>query len=301
MTIGIKLYTEPFIAPKTKRNYLITSRCIYSYYGNTFINQIDDKSYQSFINDYAATRAKETVSKVNDHCKTCFKRAVKSGIILSNPAEDVIVGGFVSSKKDKTKALNEKESKLLTNTIIQLLNPRYVSPYIILISIKTGLRYSEVIGLTWDCLNFNKNTITINKTWDAVTRSFQPTKNESSNRTITVDKITLSYMKQLHDRQIKKGFNFNNLVFSKDGKQPPSNNSVNTSLERLIKRAGINTKITHHGLRHTHASSLLFNNINIKYISKRLGHANVSITLNIYSHIIEEMEKKKLMLLINFS
>lgn len=211
------------------------------------------------------------------------------------------MGGFVSSKKDKTKALNEKESKLLTNTIIQLLNPRYVSPYIILISIKTGLRYSEVIGLTWDCLNFNKNTITINKTWDAVvTRSFQPTKNESSNRTITVDKITLSYMKQLHDRQIEKGFNFNNLVFSKDGKQPPSNNSVNTSLERLIKRAGINTKITHHGLRHTHASSLLFNNINIKYISKRLGHANVSITLNIYSHIIEEMEKKKLMLLINF-
>lgn len=67
--------------------------------------------------------------------------------------------------------------------------------------------------------------------------------------------------------------------------------SVNKSLKHALKRAGIAKRITHQGLRHSHVSLLLFKGINIKYISRRVGHSDVSTTLNKYSHIIDEMEQ----------
>nr|WP_232217871.1 site-specific integrase [Brochothrix campestris] len=78
------------------------------------------------------------------------------------------------------------------------LNPRYPSRYMILFGIATGCRFSEVVGLTWDCVDFKQQTIKINKTFDYQrTLDFLPTKNDGSMRTISVDPFTLSFLKEL--------------------------------------------------------------------------------------------------------
>ncbi|EKP3986685.1 tyrosine-type recombinase/integrase, partial [Listeria monocytogenes] len=71
------------------------------------------------------------------------------------------------------------------------------------------------------------------------------------------------------------------------------NNAINKSLKRYCKKLGFNKDISIHGLRHTHATLLLYNDCNIKYLSKRLGHNTIVTTLETYSHVIDEMEQKE--------
>ena len=292
------VYKEPFISHKTKKNYLLSIEICERYFKKMTFADITESKYQEFINQYSIDpktkkeRAKETVAKVNIHAKAVFKKALKSGIIHTDPTEDVIVGGYVKAQKEQVNYLSEKDQLKLTAELVKSLKPKEVSPYLLLFSLATGVRFSEAIGLTWDAINSKKGTVTIDKTWDLVeTHDFAPTKNESSNRTITIDDFTLKYLDQLKVRQNELELNYKNLVFSVLGEEPPTNNSVNQSLKRALKRAGINNTITHHGLRHTHISLLLHKGVNIKYISRRAGHKDVSTTLNKYSHIIDEMEQ----------
>lgn len=88
-------------------------------------------------------------------------------------------------------------------------------------------------------------------------------------------------------------FNKNKLVFISTNNVPPSNNAINKSLKRYFIKLGIKNDISVHGLRHTHATLLLYNDCNIKYLYKRLGHNTIVTTLETYSHVIDEMEQKE--------
>ena len=140
--------------------------------------------------------------------------------------------------------------------------------------------------------------VTINKAWDFKDKNdFKATKTFDSKRTITIDEETLKYLKQLKTYQNKIALatglrNEKNLVFVNSKMEIVTNNAVNKTLKRLCRILGI-TEITCHGLRHTHASMLLYRGVNIKYISKRLGHGDVMTTYSIYSHIMDEMEQKE--------
>ena len=162
----------------------------------------------------------------------------------------------------------------------------------------TGCRFSEILGMTWDCVDFKNGAITINKTWDyAHINDFDDTKNVASIRTITIDKETLIILKQLHkfqkELQLKTGSrNRDNLVFINERFELNSNNAVNKSLKKLCEKLKI-TKITTHALRHTHASILLYKNLNIKYVNRRLGHGDIVTTLKTYGHILDELEQRE--------
>lgn len=91
---------------------------------------------------------------------------------------------------------------------------------------------------------------------------------------------------------VKSGLrNTLNLCFVKDRMELVTNNAVNKCLRSICKKLNIK-QITCHSLRHTHASMLLYKGINIKYISRRLGHKNVITTLDTYSHVIDELEQQ---------
>lgn len=130
--------------------------------------------------------------------------------------------------------------------------------------------------MTWDCVDFDNKTITINKTWDAKYKNdFSDTKNYASKRTITIDEDTCNILNKLkHAHNIvaaKTGLrNKKNLCFINSKFELVSNNAVNKTLKSLCKKIGLK-EITCHCLRHTHASMLLFKGVNVKYISRRLG------------------------------
>lgn len=157
--------------------------------------------------------------------------------------------------------------------------------WLILLIAKTGLRFSEALALTKGDFNFSYQTITISKTWNYKTEEggFQETKNASSKRVVQLDWKTNMQFAQLLER-----YDEDKLIFV-SGRI--FNSTVNNRLRRHCEKSEIPI-ISIHGLRHTHASLLLFAGVSIASVARRLGHANMSTTQQTYLHIIQELENQ---------
>lgn len=268
------------------------------YFPGVKLNELTRTMYQKALNDYGETHSTASVKKHHTYMRACLREAIAEGIIHRDPTFGAVVKGKKDPKNEEVKYLDFEEVKKLTKVIMENLQPRYISRYIILFALATGARFSEILGLTWDCVNFEEKTVTINKTWDYhYKQTFDNTKNYASKRTVTIDEHTLSILKDLKLKQtelaLKTGLrNEHNLVFVNSKFELVTNNAVNKTLRMLCKKAKIK-EITCHSLRHTHASMLLYKGVNIKYVSRRLGHKDIVTTLQTYSHIMDEMEQKE--------
>ena len=149
------------------------------------------------------------------------------------------------------------------------------------------MRFAEALALTPNDFNYKNKQIIINKSWNYKFKDygFQPTKNKSSNRKIFIDDSTLKAFKKLIKEKEP-----DQPIFVSQG-QKIFNSTVNSRLATLCKHANIPV-ISIHGLRHTHASLLLFQGVSVLSVSQRLGHANVTTTQETYLHIIQELENK---------
>jgi integrase len=262
------------------------------------IKDLSRDMYQMFINEYSSNHATATIRKRHVDIRSCIRDALEDGVIVKDPTSKVMIKGKIEKKLDELKYLNFDMVKKLVEEVKKDMRPKHISRYIILFAIATGARFSEIMGMTWDCVDFENRSITINKTWDFKdTHNFSDTKTYASKRTITIDNETCRMLKDLKLRQtellLQSGMrNTNNLCFMDSKMELVSNNAVNKTLKKLCKRIGAK-EITCHGLRHTHASVLLYQGVNVKYVSRRLGHTDIVITLQTYSHILDEMEQKE--------
>lgn len=163
----------------------------------------------------------------------------------------------------------------------------------------TGARFSEILALTWKDINFSKQIIQINKSWDyTYTKKFKETKTQSSNREINIDNDLTNLLKKLKKEQTEyfksiNYFSLNNLIFLNKKLKIITDPAINKDLKNIEKRLNISPIITFHGLRHTHVSYLLSRGVDINYISHRLGHSNVAITMRVYTHLLKDYEEKE--------
>ena len=147
------------------------------------------------------------------------------------------------------------------------------------------MRFSEAIALTPKDFDFAHQMLSINKTWDYKgDGGFLPTKNKSSVRKIQIDWQTVIQFSEL----VKK-LPADQPIFVK--KDRIYNSTVNDILARHCKRAKVPV-ISVHGLRHTHASLLLFAGVSIASVARRLGHSSMTTTQKTYLHIIQELENQ---------
>ena len=149
----------------------------------------------------------------------------------------------------------------------------------------TGARKGELASLTWKDFNFKENTLTINKNMINVDGKtiISDTKTTASNRVIFIDNETVDILLKYRKQQ---GFiPLETYIF------PINMYLINNSLRTIYKAYPNLRKITIHGFRHTHATLLYESGVNVKDISERLGHSDVNITLNIYTHLTEVKKK----------
>ncbi|WP_431734155.1 tyrosine-type recombinase/integrase [Lactiplantibacillus plantarum] len=124
-------------------------------------------------------------------------------------------------------------------------------------------------------------------------QKFKRTKTESSIRKISVTDELLNHLKQLRSLQIQKNLdNPDHMVFLNNRGRIPTPGACDLLLKNYHTTLEIK-RISFHGLRHTHASSLLYCGVKMEYISKRLGHKNSSITRNVYAHLLTEDQKQE--------
>lgn len=203
-------------------------------------------------------------------------------IIDKDPTARVVLKG-VEFESKKNKFLSTKELQLLIDNLDLENGVNY--DWIIYLAAKTGCRFAEIIAITPNDINFNKQYIDINKTYDYKEHvGFKKTKTATSVRKVPIDwKTTLK---------------LSNLVMGLPPNEPflllgqkIYNSTINDLLEKKCLDAGIPV-ISMHALRHTHGSVLLAQGISIASISKRLGHKNISTTQDIYLHVVKELEER---------
>lgn len=285
----LKVYKTD-ISNVTLKRYKDTHRTLEEYFGGKPIQRITKRDYQAFLNEYGKTRAKETTRKLNIHIRACVRDAIDEGVLYVDFTRGAIITGSVEAKRPEEKHLSYKESQKFINELYNRLD-RSLGYYMLLLAITSGMRYAELVGLTKKDFDFKKNTITVNKTWDYKTGTgFDKTKTDTSNRIIFMDPQT---MKTFEDLFKKIPSNLKGLVFFSPNQRHGvlTNEGVNKLLRNTLKSLEIDS-ITMHGLRHTHASILLYQKVSIYYVSERLGHANIDTTMRHYAHVIKELREE---------
>lgn len=265
--------------------YELFGKLIKEYFKQTKIKDVVRSDYQAFINWYGKNHAYESVRKLKGACNSCVSYAVDDGIIERNFTNNVEIA-YNKDCSRKTEYLSNDELQRLREFVVSNLERYNTSRYMILTAIYTGMRKAEIQALTWNDIDFKNATISINKNWDEKKKAFKPTKTESSNRVIKVNRKLLNYLADLK-------VNGSTMVFRNIFGTIPTSNALNKCLRSIMKEAKLSKKdFTFYSLRHVHVAYLIGQGVDIYAISKRLGHSNVNITLGVYSYLIDEYKTK---------
>ena len=277
----IKVYKEGSIRKVTLDKYNMTLSWIKKLAPELHMDELNRIEYQKIINDYSTTHEKQTTIDFHHQMRAAIIDALEDGIIEKDPTRKAIMKGKQPSEK-KPKFLNQFELQKLLNDLN--LGSEINYDWLILLIAKTGMRFSEAIAITPKDFDFHHQILSINKTWDYKDNSgFQPTKNKSSVRKIQIDwQIVMQFSGLVKDLPEDKPIFVKEKIY---------NSTINDILERHCKNVDIPV-ISVHGLRHTHASLLLFAGVSIASVARRLGHSNMTTTQKTYLHIIQELENK---------
>ena len=277
----ITVYKEGAIRKVTMDKYLLTQSWIKQLAPELRVCELSRITYQKLLNDYAKSHERQTTMDFHHQLKGAVLDAVDEGLIERDPTRKAIIKGKKPRHK-KIKYLNQFElHKLLSNLDLgQEIN----WDWFILLVAKTGMRFSEALAITPKDFDFSKQSLSINKTWDYKGEGgFMPTKNQSSVRKIQIDwQLIIQFSTLVKDLPEDEPIFVSGKVY---------NSTVNDILERHCKKSEIPV-ISVHGLRHTHASLLLFAGVSIASVAQRLGHSSMTTTQKTYLHIIQELENK---------
>lgn len=279
----VSIYKEGAIRRVTLNKYKMTLSWLKKLIPNVKLSEMTRITYQRLLNDYAVEHERQTTMDFHHQLKGAILDAVDEGLINRDPTRKVIIKGKKPTEK-KIKYLSQFE----LHTLLSKLNlGKDINwDWLILLVAKTGMRFSEAIALTPKDFDFSHQSLSISKTWDYKGEGgFLPTKNKSSVRKIQIDWRTVVQFSEL-----LKGLSDDQPIFVKNN-QKVYNSTVNDILERHCKKAKIPI-ISIHGLRHTHASLLLFAGVSIGSVARRLGHASMTTTQKTYLHIIHELENQ---------
>lgn len=277
----ITVYKKGAIRKVTMDKYLMTQQWVQKLLPELKVCELTRIVYQQLLNDYAEFHERQTTMDFHHQLKGAILDAVDEGLIARDPTRKAIIKGKAPKQK-KMKYLNQFE----LHTLLTSLNLKGEDnwDWFILLVAKTGMRFSEAVALTPKDFDFSHQTLSISKTWDYKGQGgFQPTKNKSSVRKIQIDWQTVIQFSEL-----VKGLPDNQPIFVKGNIY---NSTVNDLLARHCSRLNIPV-ISIHGLRHTHASILLFAGVSIASVARRLGHASMTTTQKTYLHIIQELENQ---------
>ena len=261
----IDVYKKGAIREATMAKYLMTQRWVEKLVPELRVSELTRTVYQQLLNDYAREHERQTTLDFHHQLKGAILDAVDEGMIERDPTRKAIIKGKTPKAK-KIKYLNQFELHTLIADLDIKEEPNW--DWFILLVAKTGMRFSEALAITPADFDFGRQTLSISKTWDYKGEGgFLPTKNKSSVRKIQIDWQIVVKFSEL------------------------TNSTVNDVLTRHCRRCGI-SEISIHGLRHTHASLLLFAGVSIASVARRLGHASMTTTQKTYLHIIQELENK---------
>lgn len=289
-------------APRTQRYYAdIIKLYILPQLGELKLCNLKPSHLQSYysylITPTQSNGANLSKSTANKHHKVICKalnEAMKWGIIHRN------VTHSVNPPKPEKKEFSIP-TPIQVNSILEICKDKYLPAYMpIYLSATHGLRMGEVCGLQESDIDLKEKFIYVRNNYQRIQGKMTLTslKTSSSKRKVVILNESISIL-QKYVLQIKKYkllcgplWNENNFFckWANDGR-PVTNDYVGRAFRKALKELGI-TGIRFHDLRHFHATELLKRGYNPKIVAERLGHSTVEMTLNIYSHVLPDIQKQ---------
>lgn len=293
----IKNYCEPNISKITLKDYKALLKDILPIIGDIKLNEIDtfmlDTMYQKIkIGKKGKELSPKTMIHYFDLVNLMLKQAKRWKLIENNPNEDAIRPKNVKKKRNY---YNKEQVETLFHCLEQE-SIKYRT--IIVLTLISGVRRSELCAIRWNDIDFDNKTIYIDnslKVIDGIVDE-EKAKTEYSIRSIDMDDVSMDLLreyKEWQDRYIAslgdKWQGTNRVFTSKNGGHihPDTCNKI---LQKVLKKYEL-PKITFHELRHTCATLLNSEGVDPITIKERLGHSNVNITLDIYTHSLESSKK----------
>ncbi len=221
---------------------------------------------------------------------SALEQAVRNGIIGRNPAHGAVVPRL---KQKEMQILNEQQ---VGQFLIAASNSKYRTLYHL--AVTTGMRFSELRGLSWSDVNWIKGTISVKRQIQDVLGKGALSgslKTHSGTRTILLGESTLNELKSQHKwlEEWKifagKSWNEHDLIFPSSVGTPFSQHDLHKNFQKMLILANL-PRIRFHDLRHTAASLMLNHGVPALVVSRILGHANPTITLSIYAHSTVDMQ-----------
>ena len=285
---------KPSLRSGTWYQYEMTCRRhILPYLGKYKLINLKPEHIQNLINKKLQSgTGVRTIEVIHTIIHNSLNHAIKIGAITRNPTNATTVP---RQKTHEMKIFNEIEVNTFLN---HTQGTRYESLYHL--AIATGLRQSELLGLKWSDLDWEKKSLNVQRQLKRKHKQgdyFESPKTRNGRRSITLGTKTIQKLREQLKRQIEERdragnhWQENDLIFPSTIGTPMGQNNLFRSFKVLLRTSGL-PEIRFHDLRHTAASLMLMNGVSPIIVAKRLGHSKISMTLDVYGHLIPEMQNK---------
>ena len=299
-------------APNTLRNYRERyEHNVQPFIGSMLLRDVKPMDCQMILNAMESDYAGSTIRQTYMTMGTFFKSAKDNGFIDRHPMDGVRYTKPVRAVDDIHFLTVDEQKRFLEAAKSSHNYAQYA------LILETGLRTGEMIGLTWDAIDWEKRTLTVNKTLEFRYKQDEwragPPKTESSYRTIPLTDTAYDILREIYDtREYRKESKDLSTVLTfmdrKTGQKrklvmrdlvfinwrtgmPAKNSSYDTHLYKLCDDAGIE-RFCMHALRHTYATRAIESGMQPKVLQKLLGHASITTTMNRYVHVTDDSMKK---------
>ena len=259
--------------------------------GDTQLSKLTPVLLQSYVNNLVEEGlASATIRKLRNIIKSSLDHAVNMELLPANP---IVKIQLPKAKKKEVAVWEVPEIHAFLKVAIEdRLYPAFH------LAITTGMRRGEILGLRWEDINFEKRILYVRQTLSRDGKHFlNGAKTDAGERRIKLANETIAMLKK-QKRIIAKEklacgpeYHDHDLVVCTSKGTPVIPSNLKRTYQRLIKEADV-PLIRFHDLRHTHATMLLAQGVHAKVISERLGHSNIKTTIDIYSHILPDMQEE---------
>ena len=275
-----------------KRAKLAINKYVEPFFKNTKLLDVNASIYQKFINhmysnDLKFSTIKEIINKTDATLHECYRlREISENIpdFIIHPKRFDNSNKDVYSIDEARKILEEVKDHSLLELPLNLF-------------LLAGMRFGEIAGLLWEDVDFENSTLHIKNNLIYVDKKYhlRNTKTKNSTRVISVPDKVISLLKKEKRRQniLKLQGLLNNefdVVCINTKYRYLNSESFLTSYKKFLERINVRY-IRPHSLRHSHATLLILAGTDMKTVSERLGHTDIKMTMNTYSHVLKEMDK----------
>ncbi len=302
-------YGAKDLAPSTYKRYCrILETRLLPYFWHFYISKIKPTDIMKFYdllekdtqlvrkqgNNGAKTKKPLSGKTILEHhrlLRAMLHKAVYWQLILANPAERVQPP---KTRKPKRRYYDDEQSKALVSNLIELTEDQIKYKVAILLTLFTGVRLGELMGLEWNDINFKDGIVCVNRSSQYLAKEgifTKMPKTENSIREVGIPDFVVSLLEEYklwYDNQKELcgelWIDSNRLFVQADGK-PMHPSTISKWFVKFVEQIGLPV-INFHGLRHTNATLLISQNIDVAVVAARLGHAQITTTFNFYVHPI---------------